>query len=206
MNTHARRWLAAAAVAATALTLAACDGSGEEPPTTPTTEATTEPTDDVTTADPSPTGQEIPDLEEPEAPPEMLVDDATGAVAATWYFLQLYDYSRATGSTALWGAMVTDECEWCAAVTEQVTDIYDDGGRIDAPGLTYDISTARVVMPDNEDPFYAVRLDVLEDAWNVVRNDGTVEEQPGQSLEPLAVAMQYQGGRFRVVAVNFAVG
>lgn len=205
MTRRLRRYLAAGAIVAALVGVSACDGDGEDPQTTgsetTSVETTTESTTDDVTTDTGPTG-EPPEVEAPEVPPEMEADDATGAAAATWYFLELYDYTRASGDTALWEAMVTDDCGWCATVVDQVDQVYADGGYITGEGLSYDISLAEVELP-SENPHYVVRLDATEAPFQIVRGDGSVVDREGQALEPLAVGLEYSDGSFRVVGVNF---
>ncbi|WP_420114081.1 DUF6318 family protein [Pseudactinotalea sp.] len=205
MNAHARRWPAAAASAATALTLAACDGDVEDPPTSTesTTEPTTEPSDDVTTEEPTPTATP-PDVEEPEAPEEMLVDDAMGASAATWYFFELVDYARATGDTTRFEAMSEDDCGWCQSVVEQITSVYESGGTIEGADLTFNITDAGVELPTEERPYYAVIIRDAVDGPYVVRNaDGTVaQEADSDPYGVLEVGLRYANGRFMVSGVD----
>lgn len=204
MNAHARRWLAAAAVAATALTLAACDSDVEDPPPTTesSTEPTTEPSEDVTTEDPTPTATP-PEVEEPEVPEEMLVDDVDGAAAASWYFLKLYDYMRATGDTTLWDSMTASECGWCEEVRTETVSTYQDGSRIESPGLDFDITEAGVRLPSEEADHYTVLLAVTEPAGTFVASDGATAEIPPQTLDPFGIALRYANGRFLVVAVDY---
>lgn len=209
----ARRWLATATVAASALALAACDGGEDpttDPPETTVTEATTEPTEPREPTEPTedattggPTG-EPPEVEEPTAPPEMAVDDPTGAAATTYYFLNLYDYMRATGDTAAWEALSSPECEWCTGTMEDVLSLHAAGGWIESPGLDFDITTARVELPDSDHPYYTVRLRVVEPAFQQVSGDGTVQEGAETTLDPFIVAVAYAGGSFEVTGVNYA--
>lgn len=208
MTRRVRRYLAASALVAALVGVSACDGDGEDPQTTgsetTSDETTTDPTTDEVTTDSGPTG-EPPEVEEPSAPPEMQVDDATGAAATTDYFLALYDYVRGSGDARLWDALVTDECTWCVTVRDEAQSTYEEGGWIESPGLEFDIASARVRLPEGETDYYTVILDVDEPPFEIVSGDGSTSTSEGQSLRPLGVAVQYIDGGFKVVGVNYEI-
>jgi hypothetical protein len=209
-TTTVRRLLHANAALALALTLAACDpgdgpddpptdaGSSEPTPTAdPTTDASTDPTEPATTREP-------PDIEAPTPPAEMQQDDINGAAAATYYFLSLYDYMQATGDTSQWDAMSAN-CEWCVGTRDLIAGVYEEGGWIENGGLTFDITLSEVEYPGDGQDFYVTRLTVVEDPYVTVSSDGSVSESDGSTLDPMAIAVQFQaGGGYEVVAVNYA--
>lgn len=202
-----RRRITAVIALAALLGLTACDGDPGEPGTTDETSTQDETTsEEPTTEDPTTEESTEPpvDIDEPEVPPEMLVDDHTGAAAAAWYYFELYDYARATGDTSAFERMSGDDCNWCATASTSVSEVYESGGRIDGADLVFDISAATVEPPAEARPYYAVRIDEATDAsFIVVDSDRQATEQPEQVLSPLVVGVDFTGDRFVVVGVDY---
>lgn len=190
---------AAVGLLALALGVAACDPGGEDPTTPPTTDVTT--TTDPTT---EPTETETsgpPDIDPPEVPDGMDVDDHQGAALAAGYFLELANYMNATGETALFEAMSGPDCNFCSYTVETVTALYEDGGWVEGGELVFDISTADVVLPTAEQPAYTVQLNAEQNAQTTHLGDGSTESAGASQIE-LALGVQYTGGEFTILGVN----
>lgn len=204
--TRAWRGLRLGLAIAVGLALAGCDGNGGQDPSTGPDTAETDTADesDTPTETESTSEQlEPPEVEKPTPPPAITTDDVNGASVATFYFLRLYDYIRATGDTADWDSLVSPDCEWCADVRSDAVALHEAGGWVQSPGLEFDISTAGVRPPGGDADFYTVLLKVTEPAFEVVYTDGTTEHGEGETFDPVGVGVRWESGRFVVVAVDY---
>lgn len=113
-----RRRTARAAFAIASLTaallLAGC--SADDDP--PIDEPTTQPAEETTTTTPTIAPVTLPVPSEAMATP-----DEAGAAAAAEYFVQLYDYSFASGDLAPWNALSGETCDFCRAIASDVAAI-----------------------------------------------------------------------------------
>ncbi|MCL3861018.1 DUF6318 family protein [Actinotalea sp. K2] len=73
--------------------------------------------------------------------------DGAGAVAATEHFLELFAYAQTTGDLLAWNLVSGEACAFCASVREDVTQVYDSGGRY----TDYDLTIGPVVVLDRAD-------------------------------------------------------
>ncbi|QDB80004.1 hypothetical protein FE251_11900 [Georgenia wutianyii] len=164
----------AAAVLATGLLLAGCSsGDGQPEPTGSATDVSSESpsSTEPTTAAPGPTP-----WPEPTRPTAMERDDIEGAKAAAEYFLALYPYVYATGDLEEWQAMSHPECQFCAAVADDVSELHSSGGY----GVGGEIVVAEMgaLPPDGEYTHFRVGVRGTESASSSFSADG----------EPLASA------------------
>ena len=121
-----RRWAAGVAVmgvlAAGVLALGGC-----------TADADAEPGPSVSTSG-SPTVSASPSqspIVAPVRPAEMERSDEVGALAAAEYFMELHEFTYASGSTTEWSAASGQSCGFCTSVLQAVTSAYSAGGRIE---------------------------------------------------------------------------
>ena len=68
--------------------------------------------------------------------PEARGSDRAAAEAFARHYVDLVNYSSATGETAALEAAGTSACKSCAAIAGNVREIYDRGGRIESQGWT----------------------------------------------------------------------
>src|SRR5690625_2739076 len=175
--------------------LGACGATDEEPPDPPPAltpsvmETTTAPAEESTK--PEATARSLPDA--PTKPPEMAGDDVDGAVAAAEYFLLLYPYVYATGDLDEWQAMSHPDCNFCASVISNVTDLHrsvDDfrGSRITIIESFGDISA--------ESPYYFVDLQIAVSSGEVTLGDTNEIRAFGEGERGAAVAVLREGDRW----------
>lgn len=202
-----QEWRRGAAVLAVALTLgvAACD-PGEDPTNPPPSQSSEE----SSTASESPSGEAAtettttagpPELDPPEPPDGMFVDDHQGVALAAGYFLELYNYMRATGDTNYFESMSGPDCNFCAYSVETVNAVYGNGEWLEGGAIEFDISDANVVLATSEQSAYTVQLDATQTEMLVHRSDGSVDEVASDELQ-LGMGLEFVNERFIVVGVN----
>ncbi len=110
------------------VSVSACTGAAPEPPsTTPVTtssEATTSPS-------PTPTAPA-----EPAKPASWTTGSDDAAVDAAAYFMDLYNYVRATGDLTEWDALSDPGCEFCTGTHTLAEETYGAGGWLEQSDVT----------------------------------------------------------------------
>lgn len=137
--------------------LAGC-ASAEAPPDPVPSEAVTAPppTGSATPTPPTPTPTTPEPVAAPERPAAMDQSDETGAVAAAEYFLALSQYTVHSGALDRWEQVATQDCRYCAYVTQTAQDAQDRGVRIIGGDLT--VRTAELTAADSALGVYAVSV------------------------------------------------
>lgn len=204
-----QKWRRGVAVLAVALAfgVAACD-PGEDPTNPPTSEtsdessspsespSSEEPAETTTTAGP-------PEIDPPEPPEGMFVDDHQGAILAASYFLDLYSYMRTTGDTRQFEAMSGPDCEFCSTSITSTEELHGNGNWIEGGELVHDVDEMTAELPNAERPEYVVHVQATEQPFTVHYSDGTSEraEEPVELL--MAIGVRYVNDRFIVLGVTY---
>ena len=110
------RWLVSTAVAV--LLLGGC--SGDEPAAGPRPASSPPGTTPVTTTSPTPAP--------PELPARAQKNTKAGAVAFAHHFIEILNYSAATGEVAALKDVSLRACESCTNITQAIADVYRKGG------------------------------------------------------------------------------
>lgn len=101
------------------------------------------------------------------------------AVAVAEYFTLLYPYVYATGDLSEWTALSHPECNFCASVNANVSDIFSKGQHSEG-GKTKVL--ARDAVEISPGASYTATIDFTEDASSTVDASGVVvEDFPGQT-------------------------
>ncbi|WP_341358559.1 DUF6318 family protein [Georgenia sp. M64] len=162
------------------------DGSAGTP--TPTVSASEAPSVEPSSAAPEPTTTApSAEVEKPVPPEAMRRDDVAGAEAAAQYFLKLYQYAYASGSTAEIRAMSDPECDFCTDVVSDVEELYGAGGSAEGGDFSVLDATAHPPLQGNE----YFRVDLL------------AEEGPSRRVEGSGSSSTASGGRSVLI---FAIG
>lgn len=186
---HAARMVLLAAPAL----LAACTAGDVPGPAgpSPTTSVTTT---SAATADAAPTP-----LAFPTPDPAIAEPTPEGAVAAGTQFLALYDYAFSTGDSAPLLEMSAEGCVTCAAISNDVKVMTDDGSTAESDPL-------RVVMSDSaeirEDEWFRVHLRVEQGVVETVTRDGARQRTSEGGTVDFIFAMAWLGDRWRVEALD----
>lgn len=184
------------------LTLLAACQPDETPTPTPTTEvpsvSESSATGSTEDAAPSPDVPKPSDVQAPKPPENIRVDDGEGAIAAAGYLLSLYGYMQVTGDTGQWMAMSRPDCSLCSTSREVVENIHRNGGWVETDGLSFDLATASVALPDPEYDNYLVELPVAQEAGTIYYGDGRSATTEAAEPRPLLVGLIYANGRFLV--------
>jgi hypothetical protein len=146
------------------LLLAGCAGDPVPEPTYGTPPVSTP------TPTPTPTGATA-----PERPADMDRTDEAGAVAAATYFMELYDYARATGDTSEWDAISSATCMFCTNVSAALADVYGAGRQLEG-GRTL-VDAARVVGFDAQLVSHVVEVSYATEGAALVDSTGSVVEE-----------------------------
>lgn len=142
-----------------------------------------------------------PEVEPPERPAAMDVDDSAGAAAAVDYFLRLGDYLVATGDRGLWDGMSADSCRWCASYADLIAGVYEDGSWIERDPLIFDILETPVGLPLPDNPTYVMHPVVEQPPATVWHPDGTSTQHRG-AIHTRSVEVCFVGGTFLVTGVQ----
>ncbi|QHT58136.1 hypothetical protein GXP71_20015 [Cellulomonas sp. H30R-01] len=160
--------------------LAACALDDDPAPPTPTADGRE--TSASTSVDP--VVRPIPDA-------AMTSPDEVGAAAAAEYFVQLYDYSFASGNLEPWNGLASETCDFCRDIAADVAEIGQSGNRtLNEPTS---IVTSRVWMIEPAKWFGA---------------DLIVREAPSTQVDATgATVATDDGGEFRLaLALSWADG
>lgn len=178
------KFAAAASLAGALALVAGCDGSAPAAaPTTPLPVATVS-----RTPDPSPTPTTTSDVAEfdvtvPPARPAGLdgpPSEETAKDVAT-YFVLLSPYVFATGDFSEWKALSGKSCKYCASTVAQVED--ERGAGKQRTGNRLEIQDVQAVEMHQKDGRYIVGITMKEHEGQLLRADGTVEEDSNYVLE-----------------------
>ncbi len=121
----------------------------------------------------------------------MTSPDEAGAAAAAEYFVQLYDYSFASGNLEPWNGLASETCDFCRDIAADVAEIGQSGNRtLNEPTS---IVTSRVWMIEPAKWFGA---------------DLIVREAPSTQVDATgATVATDDGGEFRLaLALSWADG
>lgn len=143
-----------------------------EPPTVEVSEVARPPAEPSPSATPEQTPEPV---TEPVPPPEMERGDEAGAIAAAEYVLSVFEYTFASGDTEVWEAISADDCPFCASVTEDVSTVYDDGGRF--VGSDVVAKPPRFLVYDATLGVYAVEVEYRVEPGQQLSSDGAVVEE-----------------------------
>lgn len=204
-----RRVAAALAAAAVVVALAACtpdDDVTEPPPTSGPTTESAEPTSDTTTTDP-PTDDAAtpPDLDPPERPASMDVDDLEGAGAAVTYFFDVINYSFATGDTRPLAAMSASDCVYCVNVITTIEGLHAQGGWAEVHGAVA-VDELELAYPDASDPLYLAVFTVTAPDNTTFDADGGATDFDGYTVEGAAMSLEFSAGSYKVAGYDRDAG
>lgn len=110
------------------VSVSACTGAAPEPPTTTPVTTSAEATSAEATTSPSPTPTAP---AEPAKPASWTTGSDDAAVDAAAYFMDLYNYVRATGDLTEWDALSDPGCEFCTNTHTRVAEVYSADGRLE---------------------------------------------------------------------------
>ncbi|WP_413452174.1 DUF6318 family protein [Georgenia phoenicis] len=147
------------------LLLAGCSDEADPGP------SSTAPTSTTSASTPAPALEPTP-WPEPTRPAAMERDDIEGAKAAAEYFLALYPYVYATGDLEEWEEMSHPECEFCRSTSDDVTEVFAEGGR--GTGGAFTVDEVFASPPDDEFEHFRVELVGAEEPSRLLSDDGTV--------------------------------
>ncbi|MDO8106028.1 DUF6318 family protein [Isoptericola sp. b441] len=175
------RWAVALVVIAS---VGGCTARGQAPSPTAPMASARRAVMPPTTAAPSP-----PRPTEPAKPTGWTRGGDDDAVAAARYFLDLYNYVRATGDLTEWDALSDPGCEFCANTHTRVAEVYQAGGRLD--GGTVAVSDGALID-------YTPELHVHSVQFAYTASPTTEFDRSGG-----AVRTAPEGGGYVVVEVGF---
>lgn len=162
--------------------LAACGSASEAPTPTPTAEPTSAtPSPDPEPADPLP--------EEPEAPVPNGTPDERDAEVAAEYFVELYEYTLATGDLTTWEARSLEKCQFCARTSENVRELRDEG--LTYRGGAFSIEPARFVAFDDSLRMFAVEVPFSVDEAELIDSEASVIRRLSADTGFLVLEMGY---------------
>jgi len=122
----------------------------------------------------------------PVMPPEMANNDAAGAEAALRYFFELYGYAYLSRDLGRWEEISSDDCLFCAAVTEEITQMLNDG----------ETQVGGLVTVDN------IESATYDSTFDVHTIDLTATQLPYKEIGPSGDVMgESDGGTFRLSAI-----
>lgn len=136
-------WLAGVVVSALLLTGCSGDEPAAEPP------RPRAPTSPVTTTSPTP--------EPPELPAAARRNTKAGAIAFTHHFLEIVNFSTASGNTETLNQLSLRSCVSCRNIAEAVVDVYSRGGDVQGGDLA---ATHFSVLPSRRRDMWTVGLEV----------------------------------------------
>lgn len=123
-----------------------------------------------------------------------------GAIAAATYFLELYPYVYNTGDLAEWTAMSHPECQFCASVVENVTELAAEGGRHEGSETTISESTGTEIDPGR---FFGVDVVATQSPSVTFDSQGNVTaETPDPVRYSLALNVIHEGSGWLIQAVQ----
>lgn len=195
--------IAAASIAALALTSCAQDDSPSPPPTpaiVDPVDQTSAPTDPVAdsgqqsaTAAPTPT-EEPPPTDEPvdtetatapsasiapipdvptEPPPEAIPDTQAGVDAFARYYIEVWNQAWMTADVALMRELTTENCDVCHEIIDGMEQSGEEGRVASAPAMTIDY-TSTTVGPDG----YRTLLSIIDGDYAIINDAGETVAGP----------------------------
>ncbi|WP_130416282.1 DUF6318 family protein [Xylanimonas ulmi] len=148
--------------------------------------------------EPSPTPSRV--VVKPERPAAMDDDGPAGAEAAAVYFVKLDSYTQATGDTAEWEAMSHEVCGFCAGRLAQAQRIAERGDAFVGGELCAEVRhTYRMDLPTG---IWPIDLDIAESPTRIIRPDGTVAFETGESRYVKRVEVARRHGAWVVFTVG----
>lgn len=184
---------AAGLLLSSVLLLGACsDGEAQaEPSNSPSLSVTATQTPTVTST------EEI--VPEPTMPPEAREQTAEGAAAFAQYYLELVEFAYSTGEVATLESLASPDCEFCEVTTQNISTIYDRGGRIE--GVDISISSPVATPPDANGS--VVTMLYSETASRAVAADGsTINETPAVAEKAIEIYLLTSGDRWLVFGIG----
>ncbi|UZN03033.1 DUF6318 family protein [Cellulomonas sp. S1-8] len=126
----------------------------------------------------------------PERPEAMGTASADGAAAAASYFISLFPYINATGDLTEWDALASPECDFCAGVRANVTDLHSRGHR--------NIGDAEILASTGTEVdagrWYSARLHVVIAASVDLDRDGAIVDEHPEENREIDVVMTWSDG------------
>lgn len=195
----ARRLVAALVATVVLVVLAGCtpDDDVTDPPTTATTPSeSVEPTTDVSTDPSTDVAPTPPDLDPPERPESMDVDDLEGAGAAVTYFFDLVVYAFATGDTSDLERSSASTCTYCTNTVNAVEEMHESGSWSDTPPI--EVRDLQLAYPYTTDPNYLAVFTLIAPDNTTYDADGVATPFDGYTREGAAMSISVSDGRFVV--------
>ena len=128
----------------------------------------------------------------------------TGAEQAARHFIDLINYSWASGDTTALDEFSEERCAYCQVISQQVHDVYDNGGW--AHGVKYTVMQIEGNYPVNTNSLETAQLtDCYVLAMRVQRGKSDVYESqtmnhPSQKETRLYLVVHWDGNTWKVVA------
>lgn len=141
-----------------------------------------------------------PELSVPVAPPEMAVEDETGAVATVAFYWQLVTYARATGDTELLSGLASPECGYCAQEVAQIEGLHAEDRW--AVQDSYLMEVAAVAPPSADYPAYVVHFALTAPQAVVYSADGTSVAQEAATYPNFGFVLQWIGDGFAITGAS----
>lgn len=204
---RSRRRFASTAVAtalALALALGACSekdpGSlptppSSESPSPPPTESTTpsSATSSPSSPSPSPPSAEPSAKPTPEQPPVSREDTQEGAVAFTFYFVDVLNYTSESGDVSTLESISTEKCASCRNIANITRKVYKAGGYI--KGSHWEVLSHSSIHDGDQ---WQLSLDVRADPQTYKPSADEPAEQRRGGRYVMAMTVEHQGDGWRV--------
>ena len=136
----------------------------------------------------------------PVAGPELARPDDIGAMATVTYYLELFEYSQATGDMQAWQELATPNCSYCAAIAGRTERLYDGGGWVEGDVLT--VHTVEAQLQTGREIDYFVLVNLTESAHVFVYGSGKVRMLPERRVPFIAYGLVRVGERWMVDGVD----
>jgi len=126
----------------------------------------------------------------------------TGAIITAQYFIEQYAPMIQTGDTAIWDALSTDQCAYCADASDWARTAASDGFVVSGGEIHVDESRTRGSIVDDEWTTAVLGLVVAQDAIQVDR-PGSEDDSVVKATETgLVIGLVFADDRWLVDGVN----